>query len=149
MAHWLQRTDRLVKGETTIASTRSVAVLVGMLSVTLTYAADKPGPFASSDKKLDYLLQTWGGRSLEALGAVWGRETSTRLRGDNQTYVYERISRARASVSIFGQASVSTDDIVCTASFEVDGDDTIVRVTRQGGGRECWNLFKSYQPPAE
>ena len=132
-----------------IASMRTLALLVGMLSVTLTYAADKPGPFASSDKKLDYLLQTWGGRSLEALSAVWGKETSTRLRGDNQTYVYERISRSRANVSIFGQASVSTDDIVCTASFEVDSENTIIRVTRLGGGKNCWDLFKRYEPTPE
>jgi len=133
-----------------IASLRTLAFFIGMRSVSLTFAADKPGPFASSDKKLDYLLQTWGGRSLEALGAIWGKETSTRLRGDNQIYVYERTSSSRASVSIFGgQVSASTDDIVCTTSFEVDSENTIIRVTRQGGGKNCWDLFKRYEPTPE
>lgn len=132
-----------------IASTKNITVLVGMLSMTLAYAADKPGPFASSDKKLDYLLGTWGGRALEELNTVWGRETARTPRGENQTYAYERTSRSRASVSIFGQAAVSTNDIVCTASFEVDDKNTIVRVSRKGGGKNCWDLFKRYEAPPE
>ena len=129
---------------------RYMTLCTAILFATLSYAADKPGPFASSDKKLDYLLETWNGRSLETLGAVWGKETASRPRGPNQTYVYERTSRTRADLSIFsGKVSVSTEDITCTASFEVDNANTIVRVTRQGGGKECWNLFKRYEPPPE
>ena len=131
------------------ASLRLVVFLTGMLAVATVAAQNKPGPFASSDRKLDYLFQSWAGQSLESLTAVWGRETSSTMREDNRVFVFERISDARASVSIFGQASVSTDDIVCTATFEVNSDDIIVRVTRRGGGRECWNLFKDYEPAAE
>ena len=133
-----------------IASMKSMALLAGILSMTLAYAADKPGLFASSDKKLEYLLESWNGRSLEALAAVWGKETTSRPRGPFTAYVYERTSRTRGGLSILtGEISVSTDDIVCTASFEVDDEDTIVRVTRQGGGKDCWNLFKRYELPLE
>ncbi len=129
---------------------RYMTLCTAILAATLSYAADRPGPFASSDKKLDYLLDTWTGRSLETLGTVWGKETTSRPRGPNQTYVYERTSRTRADLSIFsGKVSVSTEDIVCTASFEVDGENTIVRITRQGGGKDCWNLFRRYEPPPE
>ena len=75
---------------------RYMTLCTTILSATLSYAADKPGPFASSDEKLDYLLETWNGRSLETLGTVWGKETTSRPRGLNQTYVYERSSHSSA-----------------------------------------------------
>ncbi len=127
---------------------RPVFLCLGLLLSTVVYAADKPGPFASSNTKLDYLLDTWKGSNLDELGTVWGRETSNQPRGEYQAYRYERTSQTRAGFSILsGQVSVSTDDIVCSATFEVDGEGMIVRVSRQGGGKECWNLFKRYEPP--
>ena len=132
-----------------IASMKVAILGAAMLAMNLAAAQDKPGPFASSDTKLDYLIASWARQNFETLGRVWGRETSTLTRGENQVYLYERTSRARAGISIFGQATVSTSDIVCTASFEVDNEGAIVRATRRGGGRECWNLFKRYEPPSD
>ena len=127
---------------------RIVVLTCGFLSISSVYAADKPGAFASSDTKLDYLLDTWVGRSLEDLTSVWGRATSNRPVGPNRVYAFERTSRSRAGFSILsGQVSVSTDDIVCTASFEINAEEKITRATRQGGGRDCWNQFKDYELP--
>ena len=112
-------------------------------------ATDKPGAFASADTKLDYLLESWKGRSVDELKGVWGGEFFGEPRASNQVYVYERTtSGARAGVSVFGgQVSTSNAAITCTASFEADSTGTIVQVTRQRGGRPCWNLFKGYSPP--
>ncbi len=110
--------------------------------------ANKPGAFASADTKLDYLLEIWKGLSVGELRAVWGGESYREPRGSNQAYVYERTSRASAGVSVFGgQVGTSSAPIVCTASFEADEAGTIVEVTRQRGGRACWNLFRGYEPP--
>ncbi len=111
-------------------------------------ATDKPGAFASADTKLDYLLESWKGRSVDQLKAVWGGSLGE-PRGSNQVYVYERAtSGARTGVSAFGGLSSSrTATITCTVSFEADSTGTIVQVTRQRGGRPCWNLFKDYSPP--
>ena len=131
---------------------RAGAISVAMLAL-ISCSTSNPitrQTFASSDDKLDYLLETWNGQSFETLGTVWGKETTSQSRGPNQAYDYERTSRTRTNLSIFdGNISVSTEDITCTASFEVDNANTIVRVTRQGGGKECWNLFKRYEPPLE
>ena len=112
-------------------------------------ATDKPGAFASADTKLDYLLKSWKGRTVDELKGVWGA-LAGEPRGSNQVYVYERMtSGARAGVSVFGgQVSRSTNAaITCTVSFEADSTGTIIQVTRQRGGRPCWNLFRDYSPP--
>ena len=112
-------------------------------------ATNKPGAFASADKKLDYLLESWRGRSVDELRGVWGA-VSGEPSGSNQVYVYQRMtSGARAGVSVFGgQVSGSTNaNITCTVSFEADSTGTIVQATRGRGGRPCWNLFKDYSPP--
>jgi len=129
-------------------SKKVVVLIYCLLSISIGHAADKPGAFASSETKLDYLLGTWVGKSLENLTSVWGRASSNRPLGSNQVYVFERTSRSRAGFSILsGQVSVSTDDIVCSASFEVDAQEEIIRVSRQGGGRDCWNQFKYFELP--
>jgi hypothetical protein len=129
-------------------SKRVVLLTCGLLFFSLGHTADKPGAFASSEKKLDYLLDTWIGQGLDDLTSVWGRASSNRPVGSNQVYAYERTSRSRAGFSILsGQVSVSTDDIVCTVSFEVDAGDEIVGVSRLGGGRDCWNQFKDFELP--
>ncbi len=126
---------------------KTIPLLTLLLATTGAIAADKPGPFASADTKLDYLLETWKGRSLADLRSVWGRQSAITPRGQYQAYVYEQTKRVRTGISIFGEVSISTGPITCTAYFEVDGEENIVRVTRSGGGKECWNAFKSYAPP--
>jgi len=106
--------------------------------------ADEPGPFASADEKLDHLLASWRGQSLEALHAVWGREQELTQRGRNRVFVFERRIKVRASpfgVSVFGG-----DGLKCAARFEVSDSDEIVRAARQGGGQQCWNALKRYAP---
>ncbi len=133
-----------------LTTLRTIALLAGVLTAASAYAADKPGPFASSEKKLEYLLDTWTGHTLEQLREVWGREKDTSPRGDNLGYIYERVRSSRAGFSLLsGQISVSTDDVLCTATFEVDDVSTIVRVTRMGIGKDCWDLFKRYEPPSD
>jgi len=128
-----------------------VFLLTASLSVGAAHAqtTGRPGAFASADTKLDYLLESWKGRSVDELRGVWGGEFYGEPRGSNQVYVYERTtSGARAGVSVFGgQVSTSNAAITCTVSFEADSTGAIVQVTRQGGGRPCWNLFKGYPPP--
>ena len=130
-------------------ASRSVFFLTASLAIGSAHAqaTNKPGAFASADTKLDYLLQSWKGRSVDELKGVWG-ESFVESRGSNQVFVYERItSGARAGVSVFGgQVSTSNAAINCTASFEADSTGTIVQVTRRGGGRPCWNQFKDYVP---
>ncbi len=107
--------------------------------------ADEPGPLASPDTKLDYLLSSWRGRSLEELRQVWGKEAEIRPRGDNSVHVFERRIKVRAS--ILGSISVyNGGGLACIAQFEVDPDEKIVRATRRGGGRECWNAFRRNEP---
>lgn len=106
--------------------------------------ADEPGPFASADEKLDYLISSWRGQSLEALRAVWGREEELTQRGRNRVFVFERRVKVRANpfgVSVFGGGGLR-----CAARFEVNDADQVVRATRQGGGQECWNALKRYAP---
>jgi hypothetical protein len=110
-------------------------------------AADRPGPLASADAQLDYLLESWKGPSRDALVAVWGRKAQAAAHGENARYTYEFISRARAGASILGgQVAVSTGDIRCLATFEVDRSDTVVAVGRRGGGRPCRNGSKRRTP---
>lgn len=128
-----------------------VVLLTANLAVGSAYAqaTDKPGAFASADRKLDYLLESWKGRNVDELASVWGALPGD-PRGSGQVYVYERMtSGARAGVSAFGgQVSGSRNaTITCRVSFEADTTGTIVLVTRQRGGRPCWNLFKDYSPP--
>ena len=126
----------------------ATTLLVAMFAASATMAADQPGPLASADTKLDYLLQTWKGRTLEELNAVWGEASSVRAVGVNNTYVFEKISRVRVGPSIFtGQVKVETGAVTCIAYFEVGGAKKIVRVTRSGGGKPCWKAFKGRKPP--
>lgn len=108
-------------------------------------SADEPGPLAPPDDKLDYLLSTWRGKSLDSLRGVWGKEAEIRRRGDNAVHVFERRVKVRAS--ILGNISIyNGPGLECVALFEVNPENEIVRVTRRGGGRDCWNAFRRNEP---
>jgi len=117
--------------------------LATVLVATAAFAADEPGPFASPDEKLDYLLASWRGETLEALQKAWGRETELGQRGRNRVFVFERRVKVRASP--FGVSVFAGDGMRCVARFEVNDDDKVVRASRQGGGQECWNALKRYE----
>lgn len=122
----------------------TIAALL-LLGAAGTAPADEPGPLAPPDEKLDYLLSTWRGKSLEDLRRVWGKEAEIRPRGNNAVHLFERRIKVRAS--ILGSVSIyNGPGIQCIALFEVNGDNEIVRVTRRGGGRDCWNAFRRNEP---
>lgn len=127
---------------------RSLSIFPVMFGLAVSAAAlgDEPGLLAAPDEKLDHLLESWRGHSLTDLRRTWGRQTAIRPRGPNELYSYEARVRVRASI-LTGQVSVYQDGLVCTAWFEVDPGGTILRVTRQGGGRECWRAFRKRTPP--
>ena len=109
--------------------------------------AQKPGPLATYDERLDYLLSSWVGHSLEALTDIWGAETEIGRRRDNELYIYEVTSRMRGGFSPFsGTVTVSRGGITCRATFEVDAEQKIVRATRRGGGKTCWDAFRRREP---
>ena len=126
---------------------RGIALIFLCLLAVTAYGQDKPGPFASPDTKLNYLQESWEGRTLQELKAVWGNESSVSQRGQYQAYAYEYTSRVRPGISIFGEIQVSTGAISCTIFFEVGNDETIERVSRNGGGKVCWNHFRRNEPP--
>jgi hypothetical protein len=107
-------------------------------------ADDEPGPLASPNEKLDYLLSRWRGKTLEQLHAVWGREKEVTLRRPNRVYVFERRVKVRGGA--FGVTVFSGGGLRCRARFEVDDANEIVRTSREGGGQECWGALRRYEP---
>lgn len=130
----------------TLLSTLRSAALLTLLSVGGNVVADdEPGALASPTDKLNYMLSTWKGKTLEQLQDVWGGEEMVERRGGNRVYVFERRVKLRAGVlgvTVFGEQG----GLRCVAKFEVDAEDKIVRVTRQGGGQDCWNALRKYDP---
>jgi hypothetical protein len=103
----------------------------------------EPGVFASPEEKLDYLLDTWRGHTLEELGRIWGPESETRSNRGNTVYVYTHVTRRRTGFSpLSGTITVSRGNVACEALFEVDAEGRILRVARRGGGKTCWNAFR-------
>lgn len=120
----------------------------GLAAIGVCAYADGPGPLASAEKKIDYLLASWEGQTEEALLSAWGRETEKHERAGSRTlYVFEKVSRARAGFSAFGQVQVSTGAKSCRAMFEVADGGTVIRATRNGDGKTCWEAFKRITPP--
>lgn len=107
------------------------------------FSAAHGGPESPTDK-LDDLLGRWRGQTLEHLHAVWGREEAIELRAGNSVYVFERRIKVRASP--FAISVYPNGGLRCVARFEVDGNHQIVRTTRLGGGRDCWNAFRKLAP---
>ena len=106
--------------------------------------AQEPGPTATPTEKLDYLFKSWRGHSLEDLHDIWGKESSIEQHGDNKVYVFERRVRVRANA--FGVAVYGNGGLRCVARFEIDVEGKIVRTSRQGGGKDCWNALRKYEP---
>jgi hypothetical protein len=127
-------------------SARLLALLICVATIDCAFADEEPGALATPDEKLDYLLRSWRGKTLDELRAVWGREASVEPRGETQLYIFER--RVKVRVSPFGGVSIyGPDGLRCVARFAVDSGGTIVRTSRVGGGQECWNQFRRYEAP--
>jgi hypothetical protein len=109
------------------------------------FADEAPGPLASPNEKLDYLLSRWRGKTLDELHDVWGREKALTLRRPNRVYVFERRVKVRGGA--FGVTVFSGGGLTCRARFEVDDADEIVRASREGGGQECWGALRRYEAP--
>jgi hypothetical protein len=118
--------------------------LLGLWLGDLPAQAQEPGPMAAPNEKLDYLLSSWRGKSLEDLRGVWGREEEIQLRRGNRVFVFERRVKVRAG--LFGVSVYANGGLRCVAQFEVNDADEIVRTSRQGGGQECWNALRRYEP---
>jgi hypothetical protein len=107
--------------------------------------AQQPGPLASANEKLDHLFESWQGKSLDRLHAVWGREKSVDLRRGNRVFIFERHVKVRAAG--FGVAIFSGSGLQCVGQFEVDEKNEIVRTWWRGGGaQECWGALRRYEP---
>jgi hypothetical protein len=103
------------------------------------------GPLASAQEKLDHLIGSWKGNSLDRLHAVWGREQSVDLQRGNRVFVFERHVKVRAAG--FGVAVFGGNGLQCVGRFEVDDKNQIVRSWWQGGGvQECWGALRKYEP---
>ncbi len=100
--------------------------------------------FDSPTQKLDDLLRSWRGHTLERLHEVWGREHSVEEHRGYKVYVYERRIKVRAG--LFAVSVYPKGGLRCVVRFQVDDQDEIVRTSRQGGGQECWSQFRKYDP---
>jgi hypothetical protein len=107
-------------------------------------AAQKPGPLATPTEKLDYLLATWRGQPVVHVREVWGREDDTEMRGANPVLVYEKRVKVRATLG--GIALYPNGGLRCAVRFLIGDTEEVLRVARQGGGAECWNLWREYEP---
>ena len=106
--------------------------------------AQEPGPLAAPAEKLDYLLSRWRGQSVEHVREVFGREDDTEMRGSNPVLVYEKRIKVRATLG--GFAVHPNGGLRCVVRFLISDSEEVVRVARQGGGAECWNAWRRYEP---
>jgi hypothetical protein len=107
-------------------------------------SAQQPGRFASSSEKLDHLLSTWRGQPVERVREVFGREDSTEMRGTTPVLVYEKRVRVRPAAG--GFTLLPNGGAVCVVRFLISDTEEVARVARQGGGDECWDVWRSYKP---
>jgi hypothetical protein len=107
-------------------------------------AAQKPGPLATPTERIDYLLSTWRGQSVARVREVWGREDETEMRGANPVLVYEKRVKVRATLG--GIAVHPNGGARCVVRFLISDADEVQRVARQGGGSECWNVWRANEP---
>lgn len=106
--------------------------------------AQEPGPLASPTEKLDYLLSQWRGQPVARVREVFGREDETEMRGSNPVLVYEKRIKVRAT---FGGIAVHPNGgLRCVVRFLISDTEEVLRVARQGGGAECWNAWREYEP---
>lgn len=106
--------------------------------------ADEPGPLAAPSDKLDYLLRSWRGHSIDELKSVWGKPADIEPHGDRKVYVFER--RVKVRPGIFGVSVYPNGGLRCVARFDADAAGKILRTSRQGGGQDCWNQFRKLEP---
>jgi len=107
-------------------------------------AAQEPGALATPTQRLDYLLSTWRGETVAHLREVFGREDETEMRGTNPVLVYEKRVKVRAGIGTITMHP--NGGLRCVVRFEINDAEEVVRVGRQGGGQECWNEWRRYEP---
>jgi len=106
--------------------------------------AQAPGPLATPTEKLDHLLSQWRGQPVARVREVFGREDDTEMRGSNPVLVYEKRIKVRATLG--GIAVHPNGGLRCVVRFLIGDDEEVLRVARQGGGSECWNAWRQYEP---
>lgn len=106
--------------------------------------AQEPGPLATPTEKLDYLLSRWRGQPVARVREVFGREDDTEMRGSNPVLVYEKRVKVRATLG--GIAVHPNGGLRCVVRFLINDTEEVSRVARQGGGAECWNAWRKYEP---
>ena len=125
--------------------TRSLSVpILCVLVSSGAAAAQEPGQLATPTDRLDHLLSTWRGQPAAHLREVWGREQESQMRGENLVLVYEKRVKVRAGLG--GVTIHPNGGLRCVVRFEIDEADKVARVARQGGGQECWNQWRRYEP---
>jgi hypothetical protein len=116
---------------------------VGLAATKL--AAQAPGPLATPTDRLDYLLSTWKGQPVARVREVFGREDEIEMRGTNPVLVYEKRVKVRPA-GLGGFTVRPGGGLVCAVRFLIGDDEKVARVARQGGGQECWNEWRRYEP---
>lgn len=104
----------------------------------------EPGPFATPTEKLDHLLSKWRGQPVSRVREVWGREDDTEMRGTNPVLVYEK--RIKVSATLGGFSVRPNGGLRCVVRFLISDTEEVLRVARQGGGAECWNAWREFEP---
>jgi hypothetical protein len=105
---------------------------------------EEPGPLATPTEKLDHLLSTWRGQPVTHLREVFGREDSTEMRGSNPVLVYEKRVKVRAAIG--GFTMHPNGGLRCVVRFLIGEDEQVLRYARQGGGEECWQAWRKFEP---
>jgi hypothetical protein len=108
-------------------------------------SAQEPGPLATSTEKLEYLLSTWRGQPVSRVREVFGRESASEMRGTDPVLVYEK--RVKVRPALGGITIHGNGGLRCVVRFLIsDETEEVLRVARQGGGDECWNAWRKYEP---
>lgn len=107
-------------------------------------SAQEPGPLATPTERLDYLLSTWRGQPVARVRAVFGREDATEMRGTSPVLVYEK--RVKVRPTLGGITMHPNGGLLCIVRFLISDTEEVSRVARQGGGDECWNVWREYEP---
>ena len=118
---------------------------IGIVLAASPLAAQEPGALATPTQRLDYLLASWRGETVAHVREVFGREDATEMRGANLVLVYEKRVKVRAAG--IGAVTIHPNGgLRCVVRFEINDAEKVVRVGRQGGGQECCNEWRRYEP---
>ena len=104
------------------------------------------GPLAAQTptERLDELLSQWRGETVAHVREVWGREQETDMRGQSPVLVYEKRIKVRPG---FGSVTVRPGEgLRCVVRFQISDAEKVARTSRQGGGQECWNVWRRNEP---